>query len=155
MFENVTITRTQREAIQIGSSASGYNPEVIINHVTFDTIATRAGYNYRVINLGAGNIDVTNATIKNCILSNQMGNHSNSVSLYGTSTISYCDTFNVRPVSTSGSATIGLGMLDVDPMYTDPANNDYRLATASLCRNSAIVFPTVGSPTTSGGSFRS
>ncbi len=37
LFENVTITNVGREAIQFGSAAVGYNPEVIINHVTMDS----------------------------------------------------------------------------------------------------------------------
>ncbi len=135
LFENVTITNTGREAIQFGSAAVGYNPEVIINHVTMDSTATIE--NDRVIRMDGGDLYVTNATITNCIMSNQMGTNTESVDLYGTSTISYTDTFNVRPVDTGESSSIGGGMIDEDPLYKDPSSGDYRLALTSPARGAA------------------
>ncbi len=135
LFENVTITNVGREAIQFGSAAVGYNPEVIINHVTMDS--TSLTNDDRVIRIDGGTLYPTNVTIKNCIMSNQMGGQSESVDLYGTSTISYTDTFNVRPVDTGESSSIGAGMIDEDPLYKDAAMLDYRLATNSPARGAA------------------
>jgi hypothetical protein len=135
LFEDVTITNVGREAIQFGSAAVGYNPEVIINHVTMDS--TSLTNDDRVIRMDGGTLYPTNAIITNCIMTNQMGSNSESVDLYGTSTISYTDTFNVRPVDTGESSSIGAGMIDEDPLYKDPSMGDYRLATNSPVRGAA------------------
>jgi hypothetical protein len=135
LFENVTITNLGREAIKIGSAANGYDPEVIINHVTIDSVSL--GGDYRAIRTNAGSIPAGNVTIKNCIISNQMGGYGNYTSLYGTSTVSYTDTFNVRPAALNDAAAIGAGMIGADPMYKDPASLDYRLALSSLARGAA------------------
>jgi len=135
LFENITISNVGREAIKIGSAATGYNPEVIINHVTMDS--TSLSGDYRVIRTNAGTIPAANVTIKNCIISNQMGAYQYSLQLYGTSTVSYSDTFNVRPVDLNESASIGSGMIGADPLYKDPGNLDYRLALTSPARGAA------------------
>lgn len=126
-IENCTFTNIEREAMLVQQ-----NPQTVIriNHCTFDSVGL--GGSDRVLYPR----DVLDVEIKNSIFSNQ-GAHADVVRLYGTSTISYCDTFNVGNVNLEGSASIGAGMLGVDPLYTDPANYDYRLATASLVRGAA------------------
>ena len=120
-FENCTFTRIGREAIYIEFS----DPVVRINHCTFDSISWRE--NKRMVYPR----NVNDVEIKNCIFTNQGGTQSQSIALYGNSSISYSDTFNVAAVATNGSSSIGAGMLGVDPQYTDPANDDYTLQPTS------------------------
>ena len=119
--ENCTFTKIGREALYLEFS----NPIVRFNHCTFDSVAYRE--NKRIINPR----DVTDVQIKNCIFTNQGGTFATSIELFGNSTISYCDTFNIAAVKLNGSATIGAGMLGVDPLYTDPASYDYTLQPTS------------------------
>jgi uncharacterized repeat protein (TIGR02543 family) len=125
--ENCTFTKIGREALYLEFS----NPVVRFNHCTFDSVAYRE--NKRIINPK----DVTDVQIKNCIFTNQGGTFATSIELFGNSTISYCDTFNIAAVKLNGSATIGAGMLDVDPLYNNPAKYDYRLARLSPVRGMA------------------
>ena len=126
-IENCTFKNIGREAMLLQQ-----NPQTVvrINHCTFDSIAT--GGSDRILYPK----EVEDALIKNCIFTNQ-GAYSESIKLYGNSSISYSDTFNVGIVKLSGNATIGEGMLGVDPLYNDPANNDYRLAESSPVRGAA------------------
>ncbi|MBN2092110.1 DUF5123 domain-containing protein [candidate division KSB1 bacterium] len=125
--ENCTFTKMGREAIYIEFS----NPVVRINHCTFDSISYAE--NKRIIYPR----NVTDVEIKNCIFTNQGGTNSTSIELYGNSTISYSDTFNVAGFKLNNNSTVGSGMLGVDPMYSDPANYDYRLAATSPVRGAA------------------
>jgi len=114
---NTTFTRIGREAIYIEFS----DPVVTINHCTFDSISWRE--NKRMVYPR----DVTDVTITNSIFTNQGGTQSAAIALYGNSTISYCDTFQIAGFSLNGNASVGAGMLGVDPLYTDPLNDDYTL----------------------------
>ncbi len=116
-FTNCTFSRIGREALYAEFS----NPVIRFNHCTFDSISWRE--NKRIIYP----TNITDVEIKNCIFSNQLGTNTQSIALYGNSTISYSDTFNVASVSLRDASTIGAGMLDVDPLYTDPVNDDYTL----------------------------
>ncbi len=116
-LNNCTFTKIGREAFYLEFS----NPVICINHCTFDSVSYRE--NKRVIYP----VGVTDMQITNSIFSNQLGTKGESIALYGNSSISYCDTFNVDEVVLKDAATIGDGMLGVDPMYTDPENNDYTL----------------------------
>jgi uncharacterized repeat protein (TIGR02543 family) len=126
-IENCTFTKIGREALYIEFS----NPVVRINHCTFDSIGYRE--NKRILYP----VNVTNVQIKNSIFTNQLGTAGQSMKLYGNSTISYCDTFNVFPIALVDNATKGPGMLGVDPMYLDPAHKDYTLAPESPVRGAA------------------
>ncbi len=124
---NCTFTKIGREALYIEFT----NPVVRINHCTFDSISYAE--NKRVIYPR----DVTDVEIKNSIITNQGGTQSTAVALYGTSTISYTDTFSIGNFSLNGSAAVGAGMLGVDPEYNNPANDDYRLSATSPVRGAA------------------
>lgn len=126
-IDNCTFKNVGREALLIQQ-----NPQTIIriNHCTFDSIGT--GGSDRILYPK----EVEDAQITNCIFTNQ-GGYSESMKLYGNSSISYSDTFNVAKVNLSGSATIGEGMLGVDPLYNNPAQDDYRLAESSPARGAA------------------
>ncbi len=117
---NCTFSRIGREALYHEFS----NPVIKINHCTFDAVSYRE--NKRILYPKG----VENVEIKNCIFSNQ-GSTSEAIRLSGNSTISYCDTFNINKVVLEGNATIGAGMLDVDPRYADPANYNFTLAETS------------------------
>ncbi len=127
--ENCTFTNIGRQALYLEFS----DPIIRINHCTFDSISVRSGQNKRMIYPK----NVTDVQITNSIFTNQGGTKTESITLYGNSSISYCDTFNIATVKTNGSSTVGAGMLDVDPLYNNPANMDYRLATASPVRGAA------------------
>ncbi len=126
-LENCTFTKTGREAVYIEFS----DPVVEINHCTFDSISYRE--NKRMVYPNG----VTNVTIKNSIFTNQGGTHGDAIKLFGNSTISYSDTFNTASIATNDNASVGDGMLGEDPLYFDPANNDYRLADSSPVRGQA------------------
>ena len=126
-IENCTFIKIGREALYLEFS----DPMVRINHCTFDSIAYRE--NKRIIYP----TNVNDVQIKNCLFTNQGGTASASVQLYGNSSISYSDLFNAKPVVLGGSATIGAGMLEVDPLYNDTALRDYRLAPNSPVRGAA------------------
>ena len=125
--DNCTFTRIGREAIYIEFS----DPVVRINHCTFDSISYAE--NKRMVYPR----DVTDVEIKNSIFTNQGGAQGTSVELYGNSTISFSDTFNVFPVKTNGSSSIGSGMIGDDPLYNNPTENDYRLGATSPARLAA------------------
>ena len=126
--ENCTFTKIGREAIYIDWS----DPVVWVNHCTFDSVSYRE--NKRVIYPKSS----TQVTVKNSIFSNQGGTKGVSVELYGdASSISYSDVWAADSAKANSGATIGDGMLYVDPMYADPGNDDYRLATTSPVRGMA------------------
>ncbi|MGH1362178.1 MAG: DUF5123 domain-containing protein [Calditrichia bacterium] len=124
---NTTFTKIGREAIYIEFS----DPVVRITHCTFDSISYAE--DKRVLYPR----DVTDVEIKNCIISNQGGSIGASIRLYGNSTISYTDTFNVGGFSLEGNSSVGAGMLGVDPEYNDPSVYDYRLSSTSPVRGAA------------------
>ncbi|MDZ7373242.1 MAG: T9SS type A sorting domain-containing protein [candidate division KSB1 bacterium] len=126
---NCTFTTIGREALYLQYS----NPVVRINHCTFDSISIGSGQNKRIIYP----VDVTDVQIKNSIFTRQKGGATESMKLYGSSTISYCDTFGVRPIGLVGGATKGPGMMGVDPKYANPAQKDYTLAPDSPVRGAA------------------
>ncbi len=114
--ENSTFSNIAREAIYTDFS----NPVIRINHCTFDKVGSGDD---RMLYLR----DVQDADIRNSIFSNQLGT-ADVIRIYGTSTIAYCDTFNVGLIDLEESAFVGDQLLGVDPMYTDPDNGDYTLA---------------------------
>lgn len=118
---NCSFTKIGREALYIEFS----DPVIRFNHCTFDSVSYRE--NKRIINPR----NVTDVEIKNCIFTNQGGTYKASVELFGNSTISYSDTFNIAPVKLNDNASVGAGMMDVDPLYTDPAVLDYTLQSTS------------------------
>lgn len=119
-LENCTFANVVREAMYTDFN----NPVIRINHCTFDQIGT--GNGDRILYLR----DAQDAQIKNSIFTNQ-GAYSDAIRIYGTSTISYCDTFNVGEIDLEESATVGDQLLGFDPLYTDPANLDYTLQPGS------------------------
>ncbi|PKL87322.1 MAG: hypothetical protein CVV23_15935, partial [Ignavibacteriae bacterium HGW-Ignavibacteriae-2] len=60
-----------------------------------------------------------------------------AVKIYGNSVISYTDTFKVGDFSLNDNASVGAGMLGLDPMYKDAANGDYTLLANSPVRGAA------------------
>ncbi len=122
-ISNCTFAQIGREALY----SEGNNPVVRINHCTFDAVSVTSGQNKRILNpKGATDVEV-----KNCIFSNQGGTFATAVELFGNSTISYCDTFNVATVKLNDTAVMGAGMMDADPLYADPANLDFTLMPGS------------------------
>ena len=120
-IDNCTFAKIGREALY----SEGNNPMVRINHCTFDSVSYRE--NKRILNpKGAQDVQ-----IKNCIFSNQGGTFATSIELFGTSTISFSDTFNVTAVKLNDSATIGDGMMDADPLYLNSALRDFTLQPGS------------------------
>ncbi len=127
-FENCTFIHTGREAIRVRDNDTA---TMLINHCTFDSITYDKDYR-AIYPEGVQNVEV-----KNSIISNKLGTHSDAIRLFGTSTIHHCNIFNAGDVNTTDNATVGDGMLAVDPLYFDPASDDYRLADNSPCRGAA------------------
>ncbi len=127
-FENCTFIHTGREAIRVRDND---NAVMMINHCTFDSITYDKDYR-AIYPEGVQNVEV-----KNSIISNKLGTHSDAIRLFGNSTIHHCNLFNAGDVNTTDNATVGDGMLAVDPLYFDPATDDYRLADNSPVRGAA------------------
>lgn len=102
-------------------------PMLVIEHCTFDS----CGYSGTPI-ISAQEVDFVQ--IKNCILSNSL-NSEPSVRLFGLpATILYSNLFNVGAVELNRQATIGAGMMSVDPEYADRENGEFTLAENSPMR---------------------
>ncbi len=137
---NSTFWNIPKEAITIyaGDDNPGTpGPKVFINHVTFDN----CGYDNSSIVYAK---EVDGAEIRSCIFSNSPGNEI-SIRLDGTgSKILYSDIYNVGPLSLNRTASIGSGMLYVDPLYADPQNGNFTLAQNSPVRGKAFDFTAMG-----------
>jgi hypothetical protein len=125
--ENCTFWNTRKEAIYIYAGDSvpfTPGPKVTVNHCTFDNCGDD---NSRIVYFRE--CDFT--TVKNSLFTNSP-NNLESIKIQGVgSVVSYSDTFNVGPVSTTRSATIGAGMVNLDPLYADRLNGDFTLASNS------------------------
>ncbi len=123
-FENCTFIHTGREAIRVRDND---NAGIRINHCTFDSITYDK--DYRAIYPEG----VQDVEIKNTIISNKLGTHEEAVKLYGTSSIHHVNIFNSGEIQLNDNATMS-DTLWVDPLYFNPAKDDYRLADNSPCR---------------------
>jgi len=122
---NCTFTDIGREAIYHNTS----HTVVRIDHCTFDDIANDAGGTDRALYLA----DVQDAQVSNSIFSNH-NDATDVVKLYGNSSITYCDTFNVGGPIALNDVSTASNILNADPMYIDAANQDYTLASSSALR---------------------
>ncbi len=121
-FENCTFVHTGREAIRVRDNDDAM---MLINHCTFDSITYDK--DYRAVYPE----NVQNVIFKNSMITNKLGTHSEAIKLFGSSTIHHSNLFNSGDVQANDAATIGDGMLSVDPLYTDPSIDDYTLELSS------------------------
>lgn len=98
-------------------------PVVQVDHCTFHGCGIQG---HPTIN--ADHVDV--ATIQNSIFSSSSAD-TNLVKLYNWSQIKYTNIYNSGSMQLNGSANIGAGMLEFDPVYVDAASGDFTLSATS------------------------
>lgn len=130
-IRNCTFWNTRNEAVYVYAGDNILftpGPSITIDHVTFDNCGNDTS---RILYLR----ECDQATVKNSLFTNSPDN-SESMILDGWMTsVSYSDTFNVGAVSVNRGATIGDGMVNLDPLYMDRLNGDFTLANNSPVGN--------------------
>lgn len=130
---NSTFWRTGKEAVAIYAGDDVLftpGPKINIDHCTFDSCGIEAD---AIVKVQQSDLTV----IQNTIFSNNSVSPATTV-LYGmASSIAYSNLYNVGPVALEREATIGDGMLALDPRYLDPLNGDFTLAANSPLRSAA------------------
>jgi poly(beta-D-mannuronate) lyase len=137
---NSTFWNIPKEAIYIyggDNNPATPGPRLLIDHCTFDN----CGYNNSSI-ISAKDVD--EAILVSSIFSNSPVN-SVSIRLDGAnSKIHYSDLFNIGQLELNRGAVIGNGMLQVDPLYADPSNGNFTLASNSPVLGKAFDFKAMG-----------
>jgi poly(beta-D-mannuronate) lyase len=132
-LSNCTFWDIPKEAIYIyGGDDVNFTPSptIRIDHCTFDN----CGYDSATI-IRPDECDDT--YISNSIISNNTSS-ATAVTLFGDqAAIAYCDMYEVGDIELNRNASIGNGMMDVDPLYMDRLVGDFTLPSNSLVLNKA------------------
>lgn len=127
ILENCTFWDVSKSVLSIyGGDSNPFSagPVVEVNHCTFHACGSA---DYTTID--AKDVDV--ATIRNSIFtSSSLGGK--IVDLYSWSQIHHCDVFESGSVGLNGSASSGVGILEVDPGYVDASAGNFLLGQNSL-----------------------
>ncbi len=132
-LSNCTFWNTPREAVYIYGGDNVLftpGPKIKINHSTFDN----CGYENTLV-IRPEECDDTFLT--NSIISNSSGTAA-SVELYGNNaSVSYTDIFDSGEILVNRGASIGNGIIEVDPLYLDRTAGDFTLPGNSSVLNKA------------------